>query len=205
VQEKVDGEEVIDPDNTSSVLRTVLHTIINEFEYKCLEKAVGLLKAHLISQSTDDHVTGQKCSIRGLPGMKYLAHQFWAIWCIVRRWVWDANIAGALVADEMGLRKTFTFVAAAIIRTLLTGTGVIGVLLSILWGNTLVEWVNMVPNDIPGIIGEEQERYPLRRHHSVPRHLIEIQETPRKGHPAPTSALQLILVVIMPGVAECLQ
>jgi len=42
----------------------------------------------------------------------------WAIWFIVRRWVWEADIPGALVADEMGLRKTITSVAAAMLSKL---------------------------------------------------------------------------------------
>jgi len=62
-----------------------------------------LLNAHPILQSTDDRVPGHKYSIPGLPGTKFLAHQVWAIWFIVRRWVWDADMPGALVADEMGL------------------------------------------------------------------------------------------------------
>jgi len=41
LQEQVeDGEEVLDPENTSSVLNTVLNTINNEFEHKCLDEAV---------------------------------------------------------------------------------------------------------------------------------------------------------------------
>jgi len=47
VQEQLeDGEEVLDPDNTSSVLSTVLNTINNEFEHECLDEAVTLLNAH---------------------------------------------------------------------------------------------------------------------------------------------------------------
>jgi len=38
-------------------------------------------------------------------------HQLWAIWFIVRRWVGDSDMPGALVVDEMGLGKTFTSVA----------------------------------------------------------------------------------------------
>jgi len=49
-----------------------------------------------------------------------LAHQVWAIWFIVRRWVWDADMPGALVVDEMGLGKTFTSVAAAMLGKLVT-------------------------------------------------------------------------------------
>jgi len=64
---------------------------------------------------------------------------------------------GALVADEMGLGKTFTSVAAAMLCKLVTEKVVMGWPLSILWRNTLEEWVNLVQNDFPGIIGDEQE------------------------------------------------
>jgi hypothetical protein len=138
VQEQVeDGKAVLDPDNTSSVLSTVLNTINNECEHECLDEAVRLLNGHPIGQSTDDRVPGHKYSHPGLPGTKFLAHQLWAIWFIVRRWVWDANMPGALVADEMGLGKTFTSVASGMRCKLLTEKVVMGLPLSILWGNTL--------------------------------------------------------------------
>jgi len=158
VQEQVeDGEEVLDPENTHSVLSTVLNTINNEFEHECLVETVRLLNVHPIRQSTDDCVPGHKYSIPGMPGTKFLAHQVWAIWFIVRRWVCDADIPGALVADEMGLGKTFTLVAAAMLIKLVTENVVMGLPLSILWGNTLEEWVILADNDNPGIVSEERE------------------------------------------------
>ena len=60
----------------------------------------------------------------------------------------------------------------------------------------------MAQNDFLGIIGEEQEWYPLWRQNSVPRRLSQIQTTPPQGHPALTSALERILVVTMCGAAE---
>jgi len=181
-QEQVeDGEEVLDPDNTSSVLSTVLNTINIKFEHECLDEAVRLLNAHRIRQSTDDRVPGHKYSIPGLPGTKFLAHQVWATWFIVRRWVWDADMPGALVADEMGLGKTFTSVAAAMLCKLETDKVVMGLPLSILWGNTLEEWVILAHNDFPSIVGEEWEWYLLQRLNSVPRRLLEIQTTPLTG------------------------
>jgi len=74
VQKQVDGKEVLNPDNTSSVLNTVLNTINNEFEHECLEEAVRLLNAHPICQSIDERVPGHKYSISGLPGTKFLEH-----------------------------------------------------------------------------------------------------------------------------------
>ena len=202
VQEQVDGKEVLDPENTSSVLSTVLNTIDNKFEHEGLDEAVRLLNAHRIHQSTDDRVPGHKYSIPCLPGTKFLAHQVLAIWLIVRRWVWDADMPGALVADEMGLGKTFTSVAAAMLCKLVTEKVVMGLPLSILWGNTLEEWVILAHNDFPGIVGEEQQWYPLKRMNSVPRRLLEIQTTPPHGQPALKLAHEPILVVTMPGVAE---
>jgi hypothetical protein len=58
-----------------------------------------------------------------------------------------------LVADEMGFRKTLTSVAAGMICKLLTEKVVMGLQLLILWGNTIEEWVNLVHNNSPRIIG----------------------------------------------------
>jgi len=157
LQDQVDGEEDLDPDNTSSVLSTVHNTINKDFEHECLDQAVRLLNAHPIHQLTDDHVPAHKYSIPGLPGTKFLVHQVQAIWFIVRMWVWDSDMPGARVADEMGFGKTFTSVAAAMICNLLTEKNVMGLPLSILWGNTLEEWVNLAQIDFPEMISDEQE------------------------------------------------
>jgi len=127
-----DGEEVLDPPNTSSVLNTILSTINNEFETEYLDEAHRLLNAHLIRQSTDDRVLGHKYSVPGLPGTLFRAVQVWAIWFIVRSWVWDADMPEALVSDEMGLRKTFTLVAAAMLCNLATEKVVMRLPLTIL-------------------------------------------------------------------------
>ena len=102
VQEQLeDGEEVLDPANTSSVLNTVLSTINNEFEHECLDEAVRLLNAPSIRQSTDDRVPGHMYLIPGLPGSKFLAHQVWAIWFIVRR------CFGMVISQEHWWRMTW--------------------------------------------------------------------------------------------------
>jgi hypothetical protein len=124
------------------------------------------------------------------------------MWYIVRGCIWDADIAGALEADEMGIEKTFTLLAAAMICKLLTEKVVMGLPLLILWGNTLPESVNMVQKDLPGIITEEWEWYAIWRCNSVPCCLIEIQKHPPQVHPVLTSAIEAILVVTLPRVAE---
>ena len=80
-----------------------------------------------------------------------------------------------------------------------------GLPLSILWGNTLEEWVILAHNDFPGIVGDELDWYPLLRLNSVPRRLLAIQTTPRDRHPALLSRLEPILVVTMPGVADTIK
>jgi hypothetical protein len=203
IQEHVDAEEHLDPDTTSSVLNTILNTINNEFEHKYLDEAVRLLNAHLISQSTDSRVPGHKYSVPGLPKTTFLAHQVCAIWIIVRRWGWYVDVPGALVVDEMGLGTTFSLVAAAMLCILVTEQVVMGLPLSILWGNTLDQWVNdLAQNDFPRMISDEWEWYPLQRLKSVPHCLFEIQSTPPQRHPVLTPGYEPILVVTMPGLAE---
>jgi len=119
----------------------------------------------------------------------------------MRWWVWDPDMPGALVVDEMGLGKTLTSVASATLCKLVTENVVMGLPLSILWGNTLEEWVILANNDFPGIVSEDWEWNPLQRLNSVPRHLLEIQSTPPHGYAALISALEPILVVTISGVA----
>ena len=57
---QVDSEEDLYPENTNSVMNTVLNTINNKFEHKCLDEAVRLLNAYPIPQSIDDPVPGPK-------------------------------------------------------------------------------------------------------------------------------------------------
>jgi hypothetical protein len=67
--------------------------------------------------------------------------------------VLDADIPGALVVDEMGLGMTFTLVAAAMLCKLVTEKVVMDLPLSILWGNTLEEWVILADKHFHGIVG----------------------------------------------------
>jgi hypothetical protein len=75
---------------------------------------------------------------------------------------------------------------------------VMGLPLSIIWGNIIEEWVILVHNDFPGIVGEEMEWYLLKRLNSGLRCLLEIQITVPYGHPGRISAHEPILVVRMP-------
>jgi hypothetical protein len=80
VQEEVeDGAEVLDPEDTRSVLNMVLNTTNNKFEHECLDEAVRLLNEHHIHQSPDNHVPGCKYSSPLLPGTKFMVYLVWAI------------------------------------------------------------------------------------------------------------------------------
>jgi hypothetical protein len=54
----------------------------------------------------------------------------------------------------MGLGKTFTSVAAVMPCQLVADIFVIGLPLSISWGNNLEAWVVLAHNDSPGIVDE---------------------------------------------------
>jgi hypothetical protein len=203
VQEYVeDGKEVLNPENTSSVLNPVLNTITNEFEHECLNEAVRLPNAGRIPQSPDVCVPGCMYSIPGQCGTKCLVHQVWAIWFVMARWVWNADVLGALLTDEMGIGKTCTSVGTAKLCKLVTEIFVNGLPLFILWGITIEEWVILAHNHIPSIVGEEREWYPLQKLNSVPHRMLGIQLTLPQGHRALISALKPILVVTMPGEAQ---
>jgi hypothetical protein len=81
------GEEVLNPENSSSVLNMVVNSINNEFDHECLNEAFRLLNLRPIRQSPDDRVSGGKYPIPALPGTKFLALQVWAIWFSIRTWV----------------------------------------------------------------------------------------------------------------------
>jgi hypothetical protein len=199
-QEQISSFDEVSNDDISG-WSTVLNTINNAFEHECLEEALKLLGAFPVRQSKTDRVPGHKYTIPGLP-VKFLAHQIWAIWFIVRRWVWDADMPGALLADEMGLGKTHTSLAAAMFCKLQTEKVVFGQPLSILWGQTLDEWINQAQNDYPAVPPEERGWYPLTKKNPVPRRLLEIKTTPPYGDPCLVSAHEPILIVTLPGICE---
>jgi len=127
VQDQVqNGEELLNPDNSSLVWNIGLNTINNKLEHMCLNVVVRLLDAHRIPELQADRVPGNMYSIPGMPGTKFLVHQVCTIPGNMRRWVRDTDMPGALAADEMGRGKTFTSVAVGIIYNLLTEKIVMG-------------------------------------------------------------------------------
>jgi len=70
-----EGEEVLDLDNSSSELNTVLNTINDEFEHEFVVESVRLLNAHPIRQSTVDRIPGRNYPIPSLLVTKFQVHQ----------------------------------------------------------------------------------------------------------------------------------
>lgn len=107
-----------------------------------------------------------------------------------------------LVEDEIVLGKMLTTVAADLLCKLITEKGVVGLPLSILWGNSIQKWKHRALTNYLGFIREVQQQYVLQRLNSVPCHSFDIQPTPPSMPPMLTSALKPILVVRMPKVAS---
>jgi len=126
VEGNIDGQEVLNPDNSSSQSITVLNWISNEFQYECLGEADRLLNVCPICQLNNVQFSGNEYSISGLPEMMSLLHQCLTMWSIVRRWVLYWDMPGALVTDDMALRKSFNLVAASMICMLRTWKDVVG-------------------------------------------------------------------------------
>jgi hypothetical protein len=126
VLKQLDGEEVFDPDNTCSVLSTVPNAIRNYFEYKCMLAVIKLLNSYRLCLSTHNRIPANQCSYPVLSIFKYLVHQVRKIQYMVRRWVWNPDLPGGLVADEMSFGKMFTSVAAVLICKLLAVMIVMG-------------------------------------------------------------------------------
>jgi len=87
VQEQVDFEEVLNLNNCRLVQYTVLITINNKLAFEHLDEEIRLLNTCSIQQLKCVRVSSTKYSIPGLPGARFLEHQIWPIWYIVRCWI----------------------------------------------------------------------------------------------------------------------
>jgi hypothetical protein len=98
--------------------------------------------------------------IASLPGTKFLQFVVRVQWSIVRRLVWNSNLQGALVADEVVLRRMFTLWVAAMICQLLDEKIHVGLPLYILCRNPLDKWFNLRLNNYLYIKGTDPEWSP---------------------------------------------
>jgi len=142
-----------------------------------------------------DQPSGYMYWIPGLEGIKFEPHQVSAISFNMGRWVWNSDIPGVLVTEDMCLGETFTSLAVAMICKSQTEKVVLGLLQWMLGGNTFHEWVLMAQNNYPGNIGEELVWYPLKKLISETCHLLVIETT---------SAASAKWIFVTGSLRECL-
>jgi hypothetical protein len=196
------AKELIEPqgDEPGQVLDDALMaTINNTFEHECLEEAVALLGAVPRGDSHADAIRGPKYTLKQFPEVRFLAHQIWAIWFIVRRWIFDVDLPGALLADEMGLGKTFTILAAALYAKSIAEdvTNHHETQLPVLFNLSLGGWCQAVETGFSTLSAVQKQWYPCTHPNPVPRRLLQLLDD------KPTTDLppwNPVLCVVLPSV-----
>jgi len=90
----------------------------------------------------------------------------------------------------------------AIVYKLLTEKIIVELLLTMLWGNTLDEWVNIAQDSNPDNISDAWESYPMQTLITGHHYVSDNQTTPSLCHPTLTSALEAILMVTFAAVRD---
>ena len=166
-----------------------------------MEEAVALLGATSRPDALADQIRGTKYLLEPFLSVTFLAHQIWAIWFIVRRWVFDVDLPGVLLADEMGLGKTVTVLAAALYAKVVSNK-----LMSnkeykfpFLFGRTLPQWRQEVEQGFPGLSLVHREWYPCTHARPLPRRLFQLFDNDKPTDIAPWHP---VLCVVLPSLRE---
>ena len=85
----------------------------NAYEQECFDDALKYLDAKPAPLIIGEVPGGPKWVLPGIPNGRFMMHQVWGIWFVIRRWLWHSSLPGVLIADEMGLGKTWTAIGAA--------------------------------------------------------------------------------------------
>ena len=133
--------------------KALLTTLNNSFKLECLEVVVALLGATSRPDGLADQIRHTKHHLEPFPSVTFHTHQIWAIWFIVRCWVFDVDLPGVLLADEMGLGKTFTVLAAALCAKVVSNESMSNkeYKLPFIFGRTLPQWWQEVEQGFPGL------------------------------------------------------
>ena len=195
----------IDTESVATVMDgAFLQTLNNSFEHECLEEAVVLLGATSRPDAPDDQIRGTKYVLKPIPAITLLAHQIWAIWFIIRRWVFDIDLPGVLLADEMGLGKTFTVLAASlyaktVAHELMSEKGE-EYAVPFLFGRTLPHWREEVARGFPGLSPMHREWYPCTHTQPIPRRLFQLLD--KELPTVDVAPWHPVLCVVLPSVRE---
>jgi hypothetical protein len=87
------------------LLDVVFPNLINDFEHNCLDRTIWRLRAQWL-EPRDGDIGPILMGIPGIPNGWFLLHQVWGVWFLVACVISDTTPV-ALLADDMGLRKTF--------------------------------------------------------------------------------------------------
>ncbi len=185
-------------ESEGGVNKGLLKIMNNSLEHQCLEEAIFLLGAVARTDAPEDTIRGTKYKLKALPNVTFLAHQIWAIWFIVRRWVFDVDLPGVILADEMGLGKTFTVMAAALYAKMLTHD-----LLSdpsrqlpVLFNQSLQQWQHEVSQGFPSLTDAQKQWYPCRHRQPLPRRLTQLAHKPEGAQDDPPPWNPVLCVVL---------
>ena len=110
----------------------------NAFEHQCFDEAVKYLGAKPLAVTPQD-IGDPVLSIPGIPNGRFLAHQVWGAWYCVRSIINNNGLKGVMVADDMGMGKTFTALATALHLKWLADEAEKGVKLPCYAGETVEE------------------------------------------------------------------
>ena len=179
----------------------LLTTLNNSFEHECLEEAVALLGATSRPDAPAVQIRGTKYLLEPFPSVTFLAHQIWAIWFIVRCWVFDVDLPRVLLADKMGLGKTFTVLAAALYDKVVSNELMSNkeYKLPFLFGRTLPQWRQEVEQGLPGLSLVHRGWYPSIHARPLPRRLFQLFDNDKPSDIAPW---QPVLYVVLPRIRE---
>ena len=138
-------------DQQGNFLELASTNLNNNFEHQCFEVAVGRLGASHLPRRAEEigpHVFG----IPGIPKGRFLPHQVWGIWFLVERVV-GKSPSVALLADDMGLRKTFTALGALLHLKWISSEATEGRGLACLGGRRVQD----LGDDVPPFFGSAKE------------------------------------------------
>ncbi|KAF8523045.1 SNF2 family N-terminal domain-containing protein [Trichophaea hybrida] len=107
------GGEKDPPAHDGGQWQRLLANHANAYEHECFDDALKYLDAKPAPRINGEVPGGPKWILPGIPNGRFMMHQVWAVWFVIKRWLWESSLPGVLIADEMGLGKTWTAIGAA--------------------------------------------------------------------------------------------
>ena len=166
-----------------------------------MEDSVALLGATSRPDAPADQIQGTKYLLKPFPSGSFLIYQIWAIWFIVRCWVFDVGLPGVLLADSMGLGKTFTVLVAALYAKVVSNEIMSNkkYKLPFLFKRTLRQWRQDVEQGFPGLSLVHRGWYPCTHVRPPLRRLFQLFDNDTPTDIAPWYP---VLFIVLPSLRE---